>query len=355
MKHLKNLFFLSASIVLITISCSKSSTSTDTSGNWVNRFQIGGWPRTGAAAFVIGDTGYIATGYNASNDSCLSDLWQFDPVKNNWTQKAYLPATARHSGVGFAIGKKGYVSTGYNPKTTPQNFQDTWEYNPATNSWAQKASLPDIQGPGTGARYDAVAFAIGNYGYVGTGYNGSWLKDFWQLDPVANTWTAITNIPGNKRSGSTAFVYNNIAYVLLGSNNGSELHDFWKFDPSTKAWTQLRDIANTSSDNYDDDYTDIVRDHAVSFVMPNNPNNGTWKAYITCGQNGSLTNKTWEYDFATDLWVRKTPYERSARSGAVSWSFLNLQRAFVGTGKSSTLTLDDYDEFYPADTYDANN
>ena len=262
MKHLKNLFFLSASIILITVSCSKSSTSPLTSGNWVQRFQIGGWPRNGAVAFVIGDTGYIAAGYNSSNDSCLSDLWQFDPVKNNWTQKAYLPGVARHSGVGFSIGTKGYVATGYNPKTTPQYFQDTWEYNPATNGWLQKASLPDIQGPGTGARYDAVAFTIGSYGYVGTGYNGSWLKDFWKLDPVANTWTPITNIPGNKRSGSVAFTTFNdtSAYIVTGTNNGTELHDFWRYNPTT-GWSQLRDIANTSADNYDDDYTINLKDY----------------------------------------------------------------------------------------------
>jgi len=352
MKHLKNLFFLSASIILITVSCSKSSTSPLTSGNWVNRFQIGGWPRNGAVSFVIGDTGYIAAGYNSSNDSCLSDLWQFDPVKNNWTQKAYMPGVARHSGVGFSIGNKGYLATGYNPKTTPQYFQDTWEYNPATNSWVQKASLPDLQGPGTGARYDAVAFNIGSFGYVGTGYNGSWLKDFWQFNPTANTWTAITNIPGNKRSGSVAFVYNSIAYIVTGTNNGVELHDFWKYDPSTTSWTQLRDITNTSADNYDDDYTDIIRDHAVALVMPNS---GVMKAYLVCGQNGSVTAKTWEYDFASDLWARKTSYERTPRQGAVSWSFMNLKRGFVGTGKSGTLSFDDYDEWFPADDYNVND
>jgi hypothetical protein len=87
-----------------------------------------------------------------------------------------------------------------------------------------------------------------------------------------------------------------------------------------------------------------------------------WKAYIVLGQNGSLLNATWEYDFASDLWTAKTPYERSARQGAVSWSFLNLMsdngdlgRAFCGTGKSASLSLDDYDEWFPADTYNAND
>ncbi len=360
MKHLKKLIFLSASIILIAISCSQPPINPEFSGNWVQSFQIGGWPRSAASAFVIGDTGYIALGFNQSNDSSLSDLWQFDPVKNNWTQKAFFPGGPRHSAVGFAVGKMGYVATGIDDYA--KYYQDNWQYNPATNVWTKMASLPDNGGgAGSGARFDAVAFAIGNYGYVGTGNNGSWLKDFWKFDPSANTWTQITNLPGNKRSGAVAFTsYNDTtAYIVTGQNNGNELYDFWSYNP-TSGWLRLRDIANTSSDVYDDDYTDIVRDHAVGFVMQDG---GVWKAFIATGQNGSLTTKTWEYDFATDLWIRKTPYERSPRASAVSWSFVNLAnpgqggvgRAFVGTGKSSLLSLDDYDEFFPLQAYNPND
>ena len=357
MKHLKNLLFLSASIVLIGIACSKSSNNPQTSGNWVARFEMSGWPRSGAAAFVIGDTGYIATGFNKSNDSSLSDLWQmsFDPQNSTnifWTQKAFFPGHARHSGVGFAIGSKGYVATGVDDLFT--KYQDCYEYNPATNSWTQKAPLPDNgNGTGSGARYNAVAFTIGNYGYVGTGNNGSWLNDFWKFDPSSNSWSSIGTV-GYKREGAVVFTdpLDTAAYLVTGGNNGSvsTVNDFWRYSPAN-GWQRLRNVTNTSTDNYDDDYTDIVREYAVAFVMPNN---GVWKAYLTNGTNGSPIGKTWEYDFKTDLWTRKTPYEHTpGRINAVAWSFINLKRGFVGTGQSGNTSLDDIDEWFPAETYES--
>ena len=68
MKRLKYYFFLPASIVLILISCAKTtSPSTDTSGNWLKRSEFDGNARTEAASFVIGDTAYIGTGYDGTN------------------------------------------------------------------------------------------------------------------------------------------------------------------------------------------------------------------------------------------------------------------------------------------------
>ena len=76
------------------------------------------------------------------------------------------------------------------------------------------------------------------------------------------------------------------------------MSDFWRFDPSAATpWTQLRDIANTSDDDYDDDYTSIVRSYGVSFVIDG-------KAYLTLGSTagGSYYSNYWIYDPETDLW-----------------------------------------------------
>lgn len=128
--------------------------------------------------------------------------------------------------------------------------------------------MDDFKG---GARYYALGFGIDNYGYVGTGYNDNYLKDFYRFDPTAaagSQWTIVNGFGGQKRQGATAFVINGKAYVCGGQNNNSDVSDFWRFDPSAATpWTQLRDIANTSDDDYDDDYTSIVRSYGVSFVI----------------------------------------------------------------------------------------
>ena len=292
------------------------------------------------STFTIGDTSYIGTGYDGTNR--YTDFWAYDPVKNYWIQKAQFPGAARNSAVGFTIGSKGYIATGYDGLN---RLTDNWEYNPATNSWTQKADFA-----GT-ARYDAVAFGINDKGYITTGFDGGYTKDLWEFTPTGGTnnmgsWIQRVSLGGTKRSGAVAFVYNNKAYVVTGINNGTTVTDFWMYDPATAAWTQLRDISNTSSDTYDDDYSDIGRSNAVGFVIGS-------KAYITVGESGSYQKKTWEYDFASDLWTRKTSYERSERTGAVSFSVKG--RGFVACGRNSTYYFDDIDEFQPTVTYSSND
>ena len=339
MKRLKYYFFLPVSIVLILISCAKSSSvNTDTSGNWLKRSEFDGNARTGAASFVIGDTAYLGTGYDGTNR--YVDFWAYDPVQNFWTQHAQFPGSARNSAVGFSIGTFGYIATGYDGLNM---LGDTYQFSQASNSWTRKADFAGTP------RYGAVAFGIGTNGYICSGFDGGYTKDLWQFSPTTGangTWVQKVSLGGSKRSGAIAWVYNNKGYVLTGINNGVEVYDFWSYDPSTSTWTQLRDISNTSTDSYDDDYTDIVRDNGVGMVI------GT-KGYVAVGENGAYTKKTWEYDFPTDLWVRKTPYERQQRIGAVSFSLLG--RAFVATGQNSTYYFDDIDEWQPNVTYNAND
>ncbi len=351
MKHLKDLLILGFGASLLLMSCS-NNTATTLTGNWVKRTEFDGVARTEAISFVIGNYAYIGTGYDGTNR--LNDFWLYDANANYWTQKASLPATGgsytlqpnglygRSSAVGFAIDTLGYITTGYDGYN---RLNDTWQYSATLNKWTPKAAFA-----GT-ARYDAVGFSVSHLGYVSCGFDGNYDKDLWEYTPATDSWIQRPSLGGSKRSGAVAFVYNNKAYVCTGTNNNVEVSDFWVFDGATKTWSQLRDIANTSTDNYDDLYTTIVRDNAVAFVMNNSK--GVPKAYLTVGQNGSYLLKTWEYDFATDLWTEKTPYERSGRAGAVAFTVLG--RGFVGTGKNSTLQLDDFDEWKPDDTYNAND
>ena len=363
MKQLKYLFFLPASIVLIAISCSPNNSAANggstTEGNWIRSAEFSGNARTQAISFVIGDTAYVGTGFDGTNR--YNDLWSFDPVKMNWQEKANLGdiTNARSSAVAWSIGTKGYVATGTNPYNGgnggPQYLHDTWQYDQATNTWKKMADLVDQTDLTDTGRYEAVAFAIGNYGYVCSGFNGSYQKDLWQFDPnngPLGTWTQKTGLTGYKRQSAVAFVYNNQGYVVTGINNGSvtTVNDFWKYDPPTDTWTQLRNITNTSTDTYDDDYTDITRYDAVAFVMASS-NDTT--AYLAVGDNGSYTSNTWAYSFKTDLWSRRTPYERSQRAGAVS--FVVDGRGFVALGSNATYYFDDMDEFNPTQAYNSND
>ncbi len=350
MKQLKYFFFLPASVILLAISCSKGSSSTDLVGNWVTLSQLNGDARYKAASFVIGDTAYIATGYNGTDR--YKDMWAYRADNNTWTLKATFAGVARNSAVGFSVNGKGYITTGYDGNV---RLKDNWQYDPASNTWTAKANFPEPANAGTGnndGRYDATAFTltVGSVqkGFVTCGYNGSTQKDMYSYNPVNDTWQAEIASPGSKRSGAVAFVYNNKAYLLTGASSSSNLNDFYMYDPNnaTNPWTALNKLTNVSTDNFDDDYTDIIRTNAVAFVIAD-------KGYLAVGENGGLTLKTWEYDFASDRWGRKHDFERAGRSGAVAFTIKG--RGFVSTGRATGLPFDDIEEFQPNATYNAND
>jgi len=353
-----NIALFSLMLLVVLFSCSKTTLNYTQDGNWVLRSTFGGVPRSEAVSFVIGDNAYVGTGFDPSNPNTrLKTMYQFTSAGSlgNWTQVADFSGTGRASAVAFSVGAKGYVGTGYDGFRALNDF---YAYDPAGNSWAQIDSLKDVNGNNK-PRYDAVAFGIGNFGYVTTGYDGQyWLNDSYQFDPGTGHWAQKVNLPGNKRSGATAFVYNNKGYVVTGTNGEASstgaVADFWVYDPAkgdADAWTKLRDISNTSTDTYDDLYSNIIRSNAVSFVITGTASGD--KAYITTGKNGSLYSFTWEYDFAHDTWLQKTPYEGPAREGAVGFSVKN--RGFVTTGTSGSTAYDDLREFHPNEVYNVND
>lgn len=324
-----------------------------TKGQWIRRSDFDGVARCNAASFTIDNMGYLCCGYRGSNKDYLTDCWVYDIENDYWTQCASLPdgAAGRHSLASFALDGKGYISTGA-IKEEPDYIAETWEYDPATDTWTQK---DDYAG---GMRYGAIGFAINGYGYVGTGYDDNYLKDFYRFDPHAaagSQWQIVNGFGGNKRLYGSAFVIDEEAYICLGQNNNSNVTDFWKFDGNN--WTQLRDIADTNDDeDYDDDYDNLARYSAVTFVIDG-------KGYVATGDRSGVSSDYWVYDPAADLWYGDpdddyTPLTNvhygtggSSRSEAVSFS--TGSRGFIVTGSSGTSYFDDVYELLPDEMEEA--
>ena len=189
---------------------------------WTQKADFGGIGRSCAVGFSIDNKGYMGLGYDGSSE--LKDFWEYDPATNTWTQKADFGGTARESVVGFSIGSKGYVGTGWNGSAPTKDF---WEYDPSTNTWTQKADF------GGAARSEAVGFSIVNKGYIGPGMlddsTFTYTKDFWEYDPVANTWTRKSDFGGTGRWYSVGFSIGSKGYIGTGSD-GSLRKDFWEYD-----------------------------------------------------------------------------------------------------------------------------
>jgi len=239
-----------------------------------------------SAGFSIADKGYIGTG--SANNTWSNDFWQYDTVFDSWTQKADFGGIKRQSAIGFAVGNYGYIALGDSGNTPAIYFNDIWEYDPANNTWTQKTNFP-----GT-ARTRAVAFSIGNKGYVATGYtNGpTYFRDLWEYDPTLNSWTQKANMPtGTNREGAAAFAVNGMGYVGTGRDGSGFKQDFYEYNPIANVWTQKANILGG------------VRNGAVGF-------NVGCKGYVATGFNGGLnpTNVLYEYDPSTNTWTQRANY-----------------------------------------------
>ena len=60
-----------------------------------------------------------------------------------WIQKASLGAVGRHRGTGCATSHRGYMGLGHvNGTGQDISYKDWWEYDPAADTWTQKADFP---------------------------------------------------------------------------------------------------------------------------------------------------------------------------------------------------------------------
>ncbi|MCD8185426.1 MAG: galactose oxidase [Rikenellaceae bacterium] len=311
-------------------------------GNWVNIGDFDGYSRSSAVAFTIGDKAYVGTGYsgrNADPQKRINDFWVYDGT--SWSQLNPFPGPSRNRAVGFSIGNYGYVGLG--STEDDEFFSDFYKFDPSgDNGKGTWTKLADDAFPGT-ARHSAVAFSVNGYGFVGCGSDGSGLKDFYRFDPSTERFTECTSIGGSKRIGASAFVIDNIAYVVGGQNNLAEVNDFWSYDAATDTWKELRKIANVTDESYDDDYTSIMRSYGSAFVIDG-------KGYISTGTyNSYVRSTTWEYDPATDLWEELHAFEGTGRSEAVGFTVFG--RGYVLTGKTGSTQLDNMFEFRPWEEY----
>lgn len=191
-----------------------------------------GEPRYNATSFISGNKRYFGLGDYPSS----RDFWEYDLTTGTWTRKADFPVDGLTTAVGFSIGSKVYVGTGWTfTDGYVSNSNEFREYDPETDTWTEKASLP---GDGRG---QAVGFSIGNKGYIGAGnysdgIGGAMLTDFWEWDQSADEWTRKADYPGTVLP-SIGFSLGTKGYFV-----SSDSLEIWEWDLATDYWNKLETL-----------------------------------------------------------------------------------------------------------------
>ncbi|MBS1580587.1 MAG: hypothetical protein JST66_00145 [Bacteroidetes bacterium] len=199
-----------------------------TADRWTHRSVFpGGAAGALTVCFSIGDKGYICKVSGAIG------TWAFDPADGSWTSKASFPGQGRSNAVGFTLDGKGYLGTGVGG--SGPYLRDFWSYDPATDSWTQRANFP-------GPRARAAAFAVAGKGYItgGTPSLGSgdltYTDTTYEYDPVTNTWTQRANHPTTNMR-MVAFSIGAKGYVGCGTFGFFPTRSLFAYDPATDSWT----------------------------------------------------------------------------------------------------------------------
>jgi N-acetylneuraminic acid mutarotase len=239
--------------------------------------------RVDGIGFAIGNTGYIGLG--TANGGAFSDLNAYDPITNKWTKKSSLPIGLQ-SAFSMVINGKAYVGTG---DTRGQGYSNkVFEYDPTMDQWNAKSDFPGL------ARKEASAYGLGNLGYIGLGKDYNIYNDWWQYNPVSDFWTRKKDFPGTFSYGGSGFVLNNKIYICSYA-------ECWQYDPSNDTWTKKNNLP--------------IQNSIFKGVTINNI------AYLMGSGN-------WQYDDLTDTWTQKAIF--TARIGGAIFSIGN--KAYYGTG-----------------------
>lgn len=296
--------------------------------SWVKKADFAGFKREQAVGFSINGKGYIGTGVDTS-ETVLKDLWEYDPSLDSWTQRADLPGSGRRNAFGFAMNGKGYIGTGIDndEATIGVKLMDFYEYNPITNSWTQKANFPG--GGGLGIYY-STAFSADGKGYVCGGKVGQsdYVDEFWEYKPATDQWTQRASFPGGIRYNMSSLVIDNVAYLGLGTDQNTYQNDWWQYNPGNNVWTEQNAFIGGQ------------RAGASTFVI-----NG--KGYVCLGTNGGLKDDLYIFDPVSQSWYPRANYGGSERKQAVSFVIGNS--GYVGTGAGVGGKKGSFYEYIPMD------
>jgi N-acetylneuraminic acid mutarotase len=242
-------------------------------------------------------------------------------AQNSWQMRAPFPALPAEF-LAVAANGKLYLFGGLAPKFVPRGL--VYEYDPATDVWTAKKPMPLPSHHLALAEYNGKIYSFGGFKLPASG-EMAWepINNSWEYDPATDTWKPLKPMP-SQRGGGAAAVVNGKIYVIGGAGvhpgsknapllmgpNGTphrSVGTVEEYDVASDTWRERSSMPT-------------ARNHLVVAVV-----NG--KIYAIGGRLasafvglGSDTDVVEEYDPATDMWGvprARMSTQRASMVGAV--------------------------------------
>jgi RNA polymerase sigma factor (sigma-70 family) len=181
-----------------------------------------------------------AIGGSPDDANVLSTVEEYNPATNEWVKKASMPKPRALFGIGVA-NNKIYVIGGNRILLGKDALSTVEEYDPVADIWTTKADMPTprLRLCAAGVNGKIYAIAGDNLGIA----NGGPVAFVEEYNPVLDKWTKKADIP-TPRNRFSACVLNGKIYAIGGSPPGADiaLSSIEEYDPVTDTWTKKRDM-----------------------------------------------------------------------------------------------------------------
>lgn len=183
------------------------------------------WSRVGAMPAPLGETVAFSTddrihlitgslhGETKEEGGATGMHLVYDPESDAWSEAAPAP-TARSSATGAVIDGQLYVAGGRRRTANGINNLGALErYEPETDSWTERAPLPQPSGGLAGAALDGTLYVFGGE-YFSRG--GGVYEHTWAYDPASDAWTELSPMP-TPRHGLAGTAIDNHVFAIGGN------------------------------------------------------------------------------------------------------------------------------------------
>jgi N-acetylneuraminic acid mutarotase len=284
-------------------------------------------PRYGFGTAVVNSKIYVVGGTDGLN--FLSEVLEYDPLLDTWVRKADMPtprcklAVAVWNNLIYAIGGQRTGAVDNNEVFDPQ-----------LNVWSTLTSLPVTNDNFTSAH--AIKGKIYTNGPVFE-YNIA-TDDWWDsMIIIADTiapdtiyvdtfYNYIKSYPPNGSHGRCSAVYNNLIYVMGGSDGPYPMPNVDVYHPGTNLWTTASDMIGPA--NYS------AATVANGFI------------YVIGGYDHTYSKRVRKYDPASDTWFIRSDLQKercylcSAFVGGNIYAIGGISTFPLATVEEYRLTLD---------------
>ncbi len=206
--------------------------------------------RTEVAVAALDDKIYVVGGFeepslgNFLNLAITRSVQAYDLSTDRWTTRASMPVGLHHVGIGTTGGQLyiigGYTQSGF---TVWQPVATVYAYDPATDTWVERAPMPTPRGALSVTEHDGKLYAIG-------GYDGKAnIATVEVYDPNSNTWATRAPLPTPRDHLVTATLSGKV-YAIGGRLNGDygrNLSLVEVYDPGTDRWSRAADLPTARS------------------------------------------------------------------------------------------------------------